>query len=139
MSPRKLMISLHICAAHREWEETLCISSRTWQETEARWGGVRPVLSCFEALICLGVNMEMRESGVLTHSCPAATSSYSLGGYSPSDWSSMLFPVCVWTSEGRREGLAASLLLWGCLTCFQSQLWLSQTMIVIFSISGKKK
>lgn len=135
-SPQKLMISLHICAAHRGWEETLCISSRTWQVTEARWGGVRPVLSCFEALICLGVSMEMREAGVLTHPCPAATSSYNLSVYFPSDWSSMLFPVCVWTSEGSREG---SLLLWECLTCFQSQLWLSQTMIVTFSISGKKR
>lgn len=83
--------------------------------------------------------MEMREAGVLTNPCHAATSSYNLGSYFPYDWSSMFFPVCVWTYEGSREGLAASLLLWECLTCFQDQLWLSQMIIVIFSISGKKR
>lgn len=137
-SPQKLMISLHICAAHRGWEETLCFSARTWQEPEARLGGVRPVLSWFEASICLGVSMEMREAGVFTHPCHTVTSSYNLGSYFPSDCSSMLFPVCVWTYGGSREGLAAILLLWECLTCFQPQIWLSQMMIVIFYISGKK-
>lgn len=43
------------------------------------------VLSCFKALICLGVSMEMREAGVLTNPCHTVTLSYNLGGYFPSD------------------------------------------------------
>lgn len=69
----------HICVAHRGCKETLCFSSRTWQKTETRWGGLRPILSCFEASIYPGVSTEMRESGV--HSpCHGTTSSHNLGG-----------------------------------------------------------